>query len=128
MTTASLLACDWGTTNLRGWTLDAAGAVVAEKELPIGVSTLAPGEAARRFESEVRPALGARDLPAILCGMVGSNLGWALAPYADCPAGFGDLARAALQVAPQARIIPGLRCTGLVVATLVLRRGETARA
>lgn len=120
-----LLACDWGTTNLRAWTLDAGGAVVAEKELAIGVSTLAAGEAGRRFEQEVRPALGAAGLPAILCGMVGSNLGWALAPYADCPAGFADLARAAIQVAPQVRIIPGLRCAGLTGAPDVMRGEET---
>jgi 2-dehydro-3-deoxygalactonokinase len=125
MASASLLACDWGTTNLRGWTLDAAGEVVSEAELPIGVSTLAPGEAAQRFEHEVRPALGARNLPAILCGMVGSNLGWALAPYADCPAGFADLARSALQVDPQVRIIPGLRCAGLTGAPDVMRGEET---
>jgi 2-dehydro-3-deoxygalactonokinase len=122
---ASILACDWGTTNLRGWTLDASGAVVTETELPIGVSTLAAGEAAQRFEHEVRPALDAAELPAILCGMVGSNLGWALAPYADCPAGFADLARAALQVAPQVRIIPGLRCSGLTGAPDVMRGEET---
>ena len=125
MAAAALLACDWGTTNLRGWALDAAGNVVSEAELPIGVSTLSPGEAAQRFEREVRPALGARNLPAILCGMVGSNLGWALAPYADCPAGFADLARSALQVAPQVRIIPGLRCAGLTGAPDVMRGEET---
>jgi 2-dehydro-3-deoxygalactonokinase len=125
MASASLLACDWGTTNLRGWTLDSAGAVVAETELSLGVSTLAPGEAGRRFEQEVRPALGAQGLPAILCGMVGSNLGWALAPYADCPAGFADLARSAIQVAPGVRIIPGLRCAGLTGAPDVMRGEET---
>ena len=125
MTTASLLACDWGTTNLRGWTLDASGAVVAQADLPLGVSRLGPGEAARRFEDEVRPALGAQGLPAILCGMVGSNLGWALAPYADCPASLADLASAALQVAPKVRIIPGLRCTGLTGAPDVMRGEET---
>lgn len=120
-----LLACDWGTTNLRAWTLDAGGEVVTERELSLGVSTLAPGEAGRRFEQEVRPALGAAGLPAILCGMVGSNLGWALAPYADCPAGFADLALAAIQVAPQVRIIPGLRCAGLTGAPDVMRGEET---
>ena len=125
MGTPVLLACDWGTTNLRGWTLDAAGAVVAETELSIGVAALAPGEAGQRFEQEVRPALGAQGLPAILCGMVGSNLGWALAPYADCPAGFADLARAALRVAPQVSIIPGLRCAGLTGAPDVMRGEET---
>ena len=125
MTIPALLACDWGTTNLRAWTLDADGAVVTQKDLPLGVSALAPGEAARRFEDEVRPALGAEGLPAILCGMVGSNLGWALAPYADCPAGFADLARCALEVAPDVRIIPGLRCQGLTAAPDVMRGEET---
>ena len=125
MAAATLLACDWGTTNLRGWTLDAAGAVVKHVEMAIGVSALAPGEAAQRFERDVRPALDAAGLPAILCGMVGSNLGWALAPYADCPAGFAELARSALQVAPQVRIVPGLRCTGLTGAPDVMRGEET---
>ncbi len=121
----ALLACDWGTTNLRAWTLDADGAVLAEREFSLGVSTLAPGEAGRRFEQEVCPALGAAGLPAILCGMVGSNLGWALAPYADCPAGFAELARAAIQVAPQVQIVPGLRCAGLTGAPDVMRGEET---
>jgi 2-dehydro-3-deoxygalactonokinase len=125
MASAALLACDWGTTNLRAWTLDAAGAVTAEAEFPLGVSRLGPGEASRRFEAEVRPDLKAERLPAILCGMIGSTLGWALAPYADCPAGLPELARAALQVAPQVRIIPGLRCTGLVGAPDVMRGEET---
>ena len=125
MTAPALLACDWGTTNLRAWTLEASGAVVTQKDLPLGVSTLAPGEAARRFEDEVRPALGAAGLPAILCGMVGSNLGWALAPYADCPAGFADLARSAIEVAPRVRIIPGLRSQGLTAAPDVMRGEET---
>ena len=61
----------------------------------------------------------------MLCGMVGSNLGWALAPYADCPAGFADLARCAIQVAPQVWIIPGLRCAGLAGAPDVMRGEET---
>ncbi|MDB5498535.1 MAG: 2-dehydro-3-deoxygalactonokinase, partial [Phenylobacterium sp.] len=64
MGTAALLACDWGTTNLRAWTLDESGAVVAQRDFPLGVSKLAPGEAARRFEAEVRPSLDAQSLPA----------------------------------------------------------------
>ena len=36
---AAVLACDWGTTNLRAWTLDAAGGVVADRDFPgLGVS------------------------------------------------------------------------------------------
>jgi 2-dehydro-3-deoxygalactonokinase len=122
---AELLACDWGTTNLRAWTLDGSGAVVAQKDFPLGVSKLAPGEAARRFEAEVRPALGAQALPAILCGMIGSNIGWTTAPYADCPAGLADLAGSLTQAADGVRIVPGLRCGGVTGAPDVMRGEET---
>ena len=120
-----LLACDWGTTNLRAWTLDQAGAVVADRDFPLGVSRLAPGEAASRFESEVRPGLDAAGLPAILCGMVGSNLGWITVPYAECPAGLGDLATRLTAAAERVRIVPGLRCEGLAGAPDVMRGEET---
>ena len=128
MPNAALLACDWGTTNLRAWTLDAAGGVVAQREFALGVSTLQPGEAAARFKSEVRPALAAEGLPAVLCGMIGSNLGWTVAPYVDCPVGLDDLARRL--VTPEAgadwvRIIPGVRGEGLGGAGDVMRGEET---
>jgi len=122
---AVLLACDWGTTNLRAWTLDAAGAMVAQQDFALGVSRLGPGEAGRRFEAEVRPALAAQALPAILCGMVGSNLGWRAAPYADCPAGLPELAQRLTTVADGVRIVPGLRCEGLAGAPDVMRGEET---
>jgi len=122
---AALLACDWGTTNLRAWTLDAGGGVVAQRDFPLGVARLGPGEAARRFAAEVRPALAAQDLPAILCGMVGSNLGWTAVPYADCPAGLASLAGRLTPVAPGVRIVPGLRCEGIAGAPDVMRGEET---
>jgi 2-dehydro-3-deoxygalactonokinase len=125
MCEAVLLACDWGTTNLRAWTLDAAGEVVAERDFELGVSRLAPGEAQRRFEAEVRPALEAQKLPAILCGMIGSNLGWTVAPYVDCPAGLEELARALTPVTARAWIVPGLRCRGIAGAPDVMRGEET---
>lgn len=125
---AALLACDWGTTNLRAWTLDDAGQVVAHKEFPLGVSRLAAGEAAQRFQAEVQPGLDAVGLPAILCGMVGSNLGWTTAPYADCPTGLADLAHCLVSVEAHAawvRIVPGLRCQGIAGAPDVIRGEET---
>src|ERR1700754_3861531 len=122
---AALLACDWGTTNLRGWVLDAAGAVLGAIERPSGVSNLPPGEAASYFEREVRAPLGAARLPAILCGMVGSNLGWAPVPYVDCPAGAAELARGAVDVAAGVSIVPGMRGSGLANAPDVMRGEET---
>lgn len=128
MPNAAVLACDWGTTNLRAWTLDEAGKVVAGRDFHLGVAGLQPGEAAARFVSEVRPALDAEGLPAVLCGMIGSNLGWTIAPYVDCPVGLDALAREL--VAPEAggdwvRIIPGVRGAGLAGASDVMRGEET---
>lgn len=121
---AALLACDWGTTNLRAWTLDARGQVIGDRDFPLGVSRLAPGEAARRFAEEVRPGLSAEGLPAVLCGMIGSNLGWTVVPYLDCPAAAEDLRRAMVEVEPGVRIAPGLRCAGIAGAPDVMRGEE----
>lgn len=125
MNTAALLACDWGTTNLRAWTLDRDGRVVARRDFALGVSHVAPGEAAVRFAAEVRPALDAESLPAVLCGMIGSNLGWSAAPYLDAPVGLDDLARALVApagVADWVRIAPGVRVEG--PAGVDVMRGE----
>ena len=129
MAEAALLACDWGTTNLRVWTLDAAGQIVESREFRgLGVSSLKPGEAAERFRNEVQPPLNAAGLPAVLCGMVGSNLGWTIAPYVDCPGGLEELARQLVPVdtgGSRVRIVPGMRSTGLTGSSDVMRGEET---
>jgi len=125
MAKAVLLACDWGTTNLRAWTLDAQGCVVSQRDFPLGVAKLARGEAALRFEAEVRPSLSAQMLPAVLCGMVGSNLGWASVPYLQCPAQLSDLATGLTKVAQDVCIAPGLRCEGVAGSPDVMRGEET---
>ena len=122
MNDEGFLALDWGTTNLRAWRLGADGRVQRAAEFQLGVSRLAPGEAAARFESEVRPALGGESLPALACGMIGSNLGWVPAPYIDCPASLETLAGGLVEAAPGVRIIPGLRCHGLAGPDVM--RGE----
>jgi 2-dehydro-3-deoxygalactonokinase len=104
------LAADWGTSNLRAWRLGPDGTVKAVQRLPWGVAGLKSGEAARKLNDELRPALGAEALPAILCGMIGSAMGIAEAPYADCPAGAADIAVRLLQVDEHTFIVPGLRC------------------
>ncbi len=127
MTTATLLACDWGTTNLRAWTLADDGAVVNARDFPFGVARLRAGEAPARF-AQVRETLGAEGLPAMLCGMVGSNLGWTLAPYVDCPAGFQEIAAGVVVVGEAGgpvRIAPGLRAAGFNGQGDVMRGEET---
>jgi 2-dehydro-3-deoxygalactonokinase len=125
----AFLACDWGTTNLRAWVVDADGRPVRTREFAeLGVSRLGPGEAARRFVETVRPAMGADALPSLLCGMAGSTLGWAVAPYEAVPVGLEQLASALMQVeAPGAevRIVPGVKGPGIGGAPEVMRGEET---
>jgi 2-dehydro-3-deoxygalactonokinase len=125
MSAAALLACDWGSTNLRAWVMAADGQVLDAREFKLGVNGLAPGEAGRRFVDEVRPALGAEVLPALLCGAVGSNIGWRMAPYADCPARIEDVAGGRIQPMENVWITPGLRCAAFDGACDVLRGEET---
>ncbi len=125
---AALLACDWGTTNLRAWTLDGAGGVVDGREFDLGVSRLQPGEAERAFHEVVRPGLAAERLPAILCGMIGSNLGWTVVDYVACPAGLENLAGGFARVetgAAPAGIVPGVRGPGIAGGADVMRGEET---
>jgi 2-dehydro-3-deoxygalactonokinase len=122
------LACDWGTTNLRAWVLGADGRVEAAREFPLGVSKLQPGEAARLFREEVHPLMAAESLPAVLCGMIGSTLGWTVAPYLDCPIDLEGLRRGLFRVAepgPPVWIVPGLKGPGVAGAPEVMRGEET---
>ena len=121
----ALLACDWGSTNLRAWVLDAQGLVLARQDFGFGAGRMVPGEAQQRFVDEVRPALNAQTLPALLCGAIGSNIGWQAAPYVDCPARLEDVAANLIQPMPNVWITPGLRCEVFGNACDVLRGEET---
>jgi 2-dehydro-3-deoxygalactonokinase len=125
---SAFLAIDWGTTNLRGWRVNADGDVEARIQLPCGVSKLAKGEAQSLFEDELIPRLAADDAPALLCGMIGSTIGWRVAPYAPCPAGAADIARLLVKLDARrgpAMLVPGLRCDGFAGASDVMRGEET---
>ncbi len=121
------LAVDWGTTNLRAWRVDSQGEIVKSCALALGVSKIASGAAEQVFDQLIRPALSAQRLPALMCGMIGSNLGWRLAPYVDCPAGLDEIVQSltTLERAPVVRIVPGLRCQGITRAPDVMRGEET---
>lgn len=121
----ALLVCDWGSTRLRAWALDAAGAVLDHDEFPLGVNRLAPGEAAQRFEQDVRPRFN-WDGPAVLCGAIGSNVGWRAIPYADCPAGLEEIVAGLTDVADGVWVAPGLRTSALGGCDVL--RGEETKA
>lgn len=122
------LAADWGTTNLRAWVIGEEGAVLAERRFPWGVGRLERGEAQARLADTIRPELGAQELPALLCGMIGSTLGMVEVAYVDCPAGLDAVAARLAPVpgeAPEVRIAPGLRCRRLDGDPDVMRGEET---
>jgi 2-dehydro-3-deoxygalactonokinase len=48
------------------------------------------------------------DLPMLLAGMVGSNIGWRLAPYASAPAGIAEIAAALSWIDDRTAIVPGI--------------------
>ena len=127
MAPPEFLACDWGTTNLRAWVLDDVGNIIRHSKFPLGVSKLAPGEACERFRTEIRPAMDARQLPALLCGMVGSTLGWTVVPYCPCPGNLAAVSAGMVQVDtnPATWIVPGLSGLGIDDAPDVMRGEET---
>jgi len=124
----AFLALDWGTTNLRAWVVSEGGEAGPALELPRGVSKLGPGEPAICLRDVVRPALKAENLPAVICGMAGSTLGWVEVPYSDCPADAASLAAGLYWIEdqdPPVAIVPGLRGAGVDGGPDVMRGEET---
>ncbi|HEY8881126.1 MAG TPA: 2-dehydro-3-deoxygalactonokinase [Roseateles sp.] len=106
MSDARLIALDWGSTRLRAFLLGADGQVLASRQSEQGASTLS-GETA--FEQAFAAVTGDwPTLPALACGMVGSQHGWREAAYAPCPADAASLVEHALKLNERVWILPGL--------------------
>lgn len=96
------LAVDWGTTNRRVYLIEG-GAVVRTERDDRGVTVV------DNFAAEaavIRERFG--DLPMLLAGMVGSNIGWQVAPYVSAPAGIGELAANLHRIDARTAIVPGI--------------------
>jgi 2-dehydro-3-deoxygalactonokinase len=137
---AQFIGGDWGTTHLRLFLCDAEGTALESRNGP-GAAEVG-GRFADIFASETA-AWDAQygSLPAVLCGMVGSSIGWFQAPYVPCPARLEQIASACVAIAanqmaaPQnastrdggrpIRIVPGLSCQNPLHAPDVLRGEET---
>ncbi len=103
---AGLIALDWGSTRLRAFLLGADGAVLETRQSEQGASTLS-GEAAFA-QAFAAITTGWTALPALACGMVGSQHGWREAAYAPCPADAAALVKHALKLNDRLWILPGL--------------------
>lgn len=120
------IAGDWGTTRLRLALCDGA-AILDRKDGPgIGALTVSAEATFLSLIMDWRRIHG--DLPAYLCGMVGSRNGWHEAPYAVCPADPRSLRGSALRFAVDGldvAIVPGLTCSNPLGAPDVMRGEES---
>jgi len=105
-----LIGLDWGTSSLRAFRFDGAGALAETRARPWGIRQLPDGgyDAALAGITTGWPAL-----PRLACGMVGSRGGWREMPYLDLPADAVQLGRALghLRAADgrDVHLVPGLR-------------------
>lgn len=126
---ASLIAIDWGTSNLRASLLDARGDILETRSAPGGVMAVPE----RRFAEALLALCGdwvdMHAVPLIASGMIGSRQGWQEAPYVACPAGLPAAAAQLVQVevrpGAMLHIVPGIRCFGADCVHDVMRGEET---
>lgn len=107
----SVVAVDWGTSQLRIWPLDAEGAVTATRKSSQGMRSVKR----EQFEVVLEAHLGDLgidpDVPVIMCGMVGSRQGWQEASYVPVPCRVAEPVSGTVQVegiTRDVRILPGL--------------------
>ena len=126
----TLIALDWGTSNLRANLLGADGRVLDTRNAAAGVMAVQE----RRFAEALLGLCGDwlaahRGCACIASGMIGSRQGWVEAPYLECPAGPTQAARQLTAVefgdGHRLHIVPGLRCVGSDGQTDVMRGEET---
>ncbi|MFC3556741.1 2-dehydro-3-deoxygalactonokinase [Sphingomonas qilianensis] len=98
----TFLAVDWGTTNRRVFVIEQ-GRVVRTARDGQGVTSVDDFPAS---VAALRAEHG--DLPMLLAGMVGSNIGWRPAPYVSAPAGIAELAAGLLRIDARTAIVPGV--------------------
>ena len=125
MAGADFVAGDWGTSHLRLFLCDAQGGVLDTASGPGAADS--GGQFATIFDSLVRKWTSDPDeLPAVLCGMVGSSIGWIQAPYVACRARPEEIATACATLrGGRIRIIPGLSCRNWFDAPDFMRGEET---
>ena len=125
MTAATFIAGDWGTSNLRLFLCDAQGVAQDHRSGPGAAQ--ADGRFADIFATLTSQWIERHGpLPAVLCGMVGSTIGWTQAPYVLCPTEPQQIADACVPLdGGRIQIIPGLSCRSRFHAPDVMRGEET---
>ncbi|GMG86152.1 2-dehydro-3-deoxygalactonokinase [Biformimicrobium ophioploci] len=94
--------------------LSASGEVIASFTSDAGASTLAATDFADYLQQILdREFADCASLPIVMCGMIGSSIGWREVPYMECPLGPAELASdmaTLMHNGRPMRVVPGLRC------------------
>jgi 2-dehydro-3-deoxygalactonokinase len=125
MATERYVVGDWGTSRLRLFLCEGRGVILDSLDGPGVAAVKTPFD--ELFESMIRPWEALHGpLSAVLCGMVGSSIGWVQAPYVACPAKPEKIIDACIALrAGSVHIIPGARCDNRFQAPDVMRGEET---
>lgn len=120
-----IVGVNWGSSNFRAYRIAPDGTAIDEYAAPTGVAGLdREGMAAMIRELAARwPGHGS----VYASGMIGSNIGWVEAPYADAPAGLREVAAAAVAATigeTEVRIVPGVACRRAFDDAPDVMRGE----
>jgi 2-dehydro-3-deoxygalactonokinase len=124
MSAAAFIAADWGTSNARFALCDEGGQALEVRGGPGAAQSR--GRFAEVFDGATAAWRGAHgDLPAYMCGMVGSAFGWVEAPYLPCPTELDELAESPERIRDGVYVVPGMSCTNPLGAPDVMRGEET---
>ncbi len=104
--TSRYIAIDWGSTNLRAW-LYQGEQCLESRQSEAGVTRL-NGKSPAAVLAEVTQNWRDGTTPVVMAGMVGSNVGWKVAPYLSVPVHFTAVGEQLTSVGDNVWIIPGL--------------------
>ncbi|KNC90016.1 2-dehydro-3-deoxygalactonokinase [Trabulsiella odontotermitis] len=104
--TSRYIAIDWGSTNLRAW-LYQGDECLEHRHSEAGVTRL-NGKSPGAVLAEVTQGWNDGATPVVMAGMVGSNVGWKIAPYLPVPAHFSAIGEQLTSVGDNIWIVPGL--------------------
>ena len=104
--TGPFIAVDWGTTSRRIFRIEGGHAVASERDARGAASLNAadyPGEV-----GAIRARHG--NLPMLIAGMAGADIGWRKVPYAEAPTTLDALAMTLEWIDDRTAIVPGICC------------------
>ena len=106
-----IIGINWGSSNFRAYRIAADGSLLDEYSAAAGVAVLDRGGMAAMMRKVA--ARWPTDVPVYASGMIGSTVGWVEVPYAEAPAGCGELSQGVTQAdigGVDVRIVPGIAC------------------